>query len=272
MIMSPTVVHVAPHPDDEALGCPGVLLHLRDRGWKVVSVLTSQGFPSQWERRKAEFSEASRRADFVPVFLDPPLPISLTDDLALASDRVAAELPLIIAAHDATVVVSPSPHDVHHGHECVARGVQRAMEDLPPSVRWWMWGIWGDLPAPNVFFPFGEAELSRMLHILEAYEGELERNDYRRLLTGRATTNAVLGSERVFGFGSPAASSLPYAELLTEVRRQGGRWMASEAHRLDDGPVPDARVDVDLTAWVESPSVHQLVGAIREVVGDDAPG
>jgi hypothetical protein len=146
------------------------------------------------------------------------------------------------------------------------------MEDLPPSVRWWMWGIWGDLPAPNVFFPFGEAELSRMLHILEAYEGELERNDYRRLLTGRATTNAVLGSERVFGFGSPAASSLPYAELLTEVRRQGGRWMASEAHRLDDGPVPDARVDVDLTAWVESPSVHQLVGAIREVVGDDAPG
>jgi LmbE family N-acetylglucosaminyl deacetylase len=267
--MSPTVVHVAPHPDDEALGCPGVLLHLRDRGWQVVSVLASQGFPDQWERRRAEFEDASRRAEFVPVFLNPPLDISLTDDLARASDRVAAELPGIVAAHDAIVVVSPSPHDVHHGHECVARGVQRAMDALPPSVRWWMWGIWGDLPAPNVFFAFGESELSRMLHVLEAYTGELERNDYRRLLTGRATTNAVLGSERVFGFGSPAASPLPYAELLTEVRREGSSWMASEPHLLDDGPLSDEWVDVDLTAWIESPSVHQLVAPIREVHDDD---
>jgi LmbE family N-acetylglucosaminyl deacetylase len=269
--MSPTVVHVAPHPDDEALGSPATLLHLRDRGWRVVSVLASLGFPTQWERRRAEFEEASERAGFVPVVLDPPLPISLTDDLIHAVDRVAAELPPIVAAHDATVVVSPSPHDVHHGHECVARGVRRAMHTMPPTVRWWMWGIWGDLPAPNIYFPFGERELERMLHILEAYEGELERNDYRHLLTGRALTNAVLGSERVFGFGSPAASSLPYAELLTEVRREGDRWMASEAHHLDDGPVRDARADVDLTAWIESPSVHQLVGAIREVAGDDAP-
>jgi LmbE family N-acetylglucosaminyl deacetylase len=269
--MPPTVVHVAPHPDDEALGCPAVLLHLRDRGWRVVSVLASLGFPDQWERRRAEFEEASRRAGFLPVLLDPPLPLSLTDDLARASDRVAAELPQIVAAHEASVVASPSPHDVHHGHECVARGVQRALEALPSTVRWWMWGIWGDLPAPNVFFPFGERELSRMLHILEAYTGELERNDYRRLLSGRAMTNAVLGSERVFGFGSPAASPLPYAELLTEVRRMGSRWMASEAHQLDDGPLADQWVDVDLTAWIEGPSVHQLVGPIREVAGGDPP-
>ena len=268
--MSPTVVHVAPHPDDEALGCPGALLHLLDRGWRVVSVIASLGFPNQWERRRAEFEEASRRANFVPVFLDPPLDISLHDDLAQATERVATELPLIMALHEASVVVSPSPHDVHHGHETVARGVQRAMDSLPPSVRWWMWGIWGDLPAPNVFFPFGEPALTRMLHILEAYQGELARNDYRRLLVGRASTNAVLGSERVFGFGSPAASSLPYAEVLTEVRRVGRRWMASQAQHLDQGPLRDEQFSADLTAWVESPSVHQLVDPIPEVLGEEA--
>ena len=267
--MPPTVVHIAPHPDDEALGCPGVLLHLRDRGWQVVSVIASLGFPDQWERRRAEFEEASQRAEFVPVFLDPPLDISLHDDLAQATDRVAAELPGIVTAYDASVVVSPSPHDVHHGHECVARGVQRAMDALPPSIRWWMWGIWGDLPAPNTFYAFGEPDLARMLHILEAYPGELERNDYRRLLAGRSTINAVLGSERVFGFGSPAASRLPYAEVLTEVRRVGRRWLASEGHHLDDGPLEATQFDVDLTAWVDSPSVHQVVGPIREVHGGD---
>jgi LmbE family N-acetylglucosaminyl deacetylase len=268
--MSPTVVHVAPHPDDEALGSPGALLHLLDRGWQVVSVIASLGFPDQQARRRAEFEEASSRANFVPVFLEPPLSISLHDDLARARDRVAAELPAIVADYGATVVVSPSPHDVHHGHETVARGVQRAMEVLPPAVRWWMWGIWGDLPAPNVFYPFGEPALARMLHVLEAYEGELARNDYRQLLAGRAATNAVLGSERVFGFGSPAASSLPFAEVLTEVRRVGSRWMASAAHHLDEGPLLDEQFNLDLTAWMEAPSVHQLVGPIREVRGEEA--
>ena len=36
-----------PHPDDEAVGCPGALLHLRDRGWTVVSVIASLGFEGQ---------------------------------------------------------------------------------------------------------------------------------------------------------------------------------------------------------------------------------
>jgi LmbE family N-acetylglucosaminyl deacetylase len=270
--MSPTVVHVAPHPDDEALGCPGALLHLLDRGWKVVSVLASQGFPDQYERRRAEFEEASRRARFVPVVLDPPLDISLPDDLEGATARVANELPAILEEHGASVVVSPSPHDVHHGHETVARGVQRALETLSPSIRWWMWGIWGDLPVPNVFYPFGDPDLARMLHILEAYAGELERNDYRRLLSGRATANAVLGSERVFGFGSPAASLLPYAEVLTEVRRMDGRWMASQAHQLDEGPLPEVQFGLDLTAWLESPSVHQVVGPIPEVRAEAGGG
>jgi LmbE family N-acetylglucosaminyl deacetylase len=263
--MSPSIVHVAPHPDDEAVGCPGALLHLLDRGWQVVSVIASLGFPDQWKRRRAEAEEAALRAGFVPVFLDPPLDISIDDDLAGATNRVATELPTIMERFGASVVASPSPHDVHHGHEVVGRGVQRALATLPSDVRWWMWGVWGDLPAPNVFYAFDDAVMARTVHILEAYAGELERNDYRRLLTGRATTNAVLGSERVFGFGSAAASTLPYAEVLTEVRHLDGRWMASEAHHLDEGPASDADFDLDLSAWLEGPSVHELVGRIREV-------
>jgi LmbE family N-acetylglucosaminyl deacetylase len=262
--MAPTVVHLAPHPDDEAVGCPGALLHLRDRGWRVVSVLASLGFPDQWERRRAEAEEASLRAGFVPVFLTPPLNISLGDDLAQATDRVTTGLPPIVAEYEASIVVSPSPHDVHHGHEVVGRGVQRAMAALPAGVRWWMWGVWGDLPAPNVFYPFAEVELARMLDILEAYRGELERNDFRRLLSGRASANAVLGSERVFGFGSPAASALPYAEILTEVKCLGGRFMASEPHQLDEGS-SEAAFTTDLSPWLEAPSARDLLGYIREV-------
>lgn len=268
--MSPTVLHVAPHPDDEAVGSPASLLHLLDRGWTVVSVISSLGFEAQWERRRAEALEASKRAGFLPVIFDPPLNLDLDADLEAATNRLATELPTIVKEHGASVVVSPSPHDVHHGHETVGRAVQRAMGVLPPTVRWWMWGVWGDLPAPNVFYPFGEPTLERAAHILEAYAGELERNDYRRLLSGRAAANAVLGSERVFGFGSAAVSTLPYAEVLTEVKWLDGRFMASEPHQLDEGPFRDASFDVDLTPWLRSPSVHELVGRIRERRDDGA--
>ena len=270
--MAPALVHVAPHPDDEAVGCPGALLHLQDRGWRVVSVIASLGFASQWARRRAEAEEASARAGFVPVFLDPPLDLDLDGDLGAATARLAAELPAVVSAHGASIVVSPSPHDVHHGHEAVGRGVQRALAALPDSVRWWMWGVWGDLPAPNVFHPFDQPVLDRALHILDAYGGELARNDYRPYLAGRAACNAVMGSERVFGFGAPAATALPYADLLTEVRLLGGRFMASEGHFLDQGPEPSARYDLDLTPWISSPSVHELVGRIREVHAETASG
>src|SRR5579871_3450191 len=91
--VAPTVVHIAPHPDDEAVGCPGALLHLHDRGWTVVSVIASLGFEGQWERRRAEAEEAAGLAGFVPVFLDPPLNLDLDGDLATATARLAAALP-----------------------------------------------------------------------------------------------------------------------------------------------------------------------------------
>jgi LmbE family N-acetylglucosaminyl deacetylase len=269
--VAPTVLHVAPHPDDEAVGCPGALLHLRDRGWTVVSVVASLGFEAQWERRRAEAEEAAQRAGFVPVFLDPPLDLDLRSDLAGAARRLAAELPALVEEHAASIVVSPSPHDVHHGHETVGRAVQRALAALPPTVRWWMWGVWGDLPAPNVYYGFDAPVLERALHILDAYTGELERNDYRSFLSGRAAVNAVMGSERVFGFGSAAASALPYADLVTEVRLVDGRFMASEPHHLDQGPEPSALYDLDLTPWLDAPSVRELVGHGREVRVDPAP-
>jgi LmbE family N-acetylglucosaminyl deacetylase len=263
--VAPTLVHVAPHPDDEAVGCPCSLLHLHDRGWTIVSVIASLGFEGQQDRRRAEAQEAAERAGFVPYFFDPPLNLDLDGDLELATRRVAEELPAIVEQHGGSIVASPSPHDVHHGHEAVARGVQQAFGAMPQTERWWMWGVWGDLPAPNVFYGFDQPVLDRALHILEAYGGELERNDYRAFLSGRAQANAIMGSERVFGFGSGRASALPFAEVVTEVRHLDGRFMASEPHYLDQGPEPSAEYDFDLTPWIEAPSAHDLVGRIREV-------
>ena len=262
--MSPVVVHVAPHPDDEAVGCPASLLHLHDRGWTVVSVIASLGFEDQHQRRRAEAEEAASRAGFVPVFLDPPLTLDLDADLDHATHRIATELPPIVEEHQASIVVSPSPHDVHHGHEAVGRGVQRALAALPTSVRWWMWGVGRPPRAQRVL---------RLRRSRPHPDRPHPRCLRRRTRTQRLPkvprrprrANAVMGSERVFGFGSPAASTLPYAELLTEVCLVDGRFVASHPHALDEGREPGPSSSVDLTPWLDSPSVHELIGRIREV-------
>ena len=106
----------------------------------------------------------------------------------------------------------------------VARATKAAISAVPQPTAWWTWGLWADLPSPNVYVPFGPDVLAEAQGVLAAYSGELERNDYARLLEARATANAVLGSERVFGFGSTRASVEPYAELLAELVCTDGRW------------------------------------------------
>src|SRR6185295_887192 len=75
-----TVLHLSPHPDDEVLGAGATLLGLREAGHRVINLACSLGRPEQQERRRAEVTEACRRADFELVVHDPPLALSSGDD------------------------------------------------------------------------------------------------------------------------------------------------------------------------------------------------
>lgn len=213
------MLHVSPHPDDEALGAPATLLLLRDAGWHVVNFVTSLGRPDDRDRRGGEAVAAAARAHF---------------ELVLPDERdVAEHVSELVRRHEPEIVVSPSIHDGHPRHETVARAVGDALTAIAPPPVWWQWGLWADLRAPTLYVPFGMDELAEARRVLAAYEGELARNDYDRLLEGRAVSQAVLGSERVFGFGSARASPEPYAELLTELHFVDGTWQPRPARRFD---------------------------------------
>jgi LmbE family N-acetylglucosaminyl deacetylase len=214
-----TVLHVAPHPDDEALGAPATLLLLRRAGWQVVNVVTTLGRPEDRERRREEALDAARRAGF---------------DLVLPDGRPVAHLiASLVRDHVPELVISPSAHDVHPTHVAVGEATGRALASCPTPPVWWQWGLWADLAAPTLYVPFGEEVLAAARHVLEAYTGELARNDYTRLLDARSVVQAVLGSERVFGFGRAAASTAPFAELLTEQCLVDGAWCPGTSRILD---------------------------------------
>jgi LmbE family N-acetylglucosaminyl deacetylase len=225
-----TVLHLAPHPDDEVLGAPGTLLALRRAGHRVVNLACSLGRPAQQARRRAEVTEACHRAGFELLVQDPPLAISGGDDLDAAGRTLVATVDRLVRDLRAALVVAPSPDDGHHGHRVVGRAALRALaRDGAPPV--WLWALWGALPRPTLYVPVGEELVAEAEHALAAHAGELERNDYAALLRARATVAAVQGAELLFGFGA-AGRGDRYAELLTELRFADG-WADGSPRALE---------------------------------------
>lgn len=230
---------------------------LRDAGFRVVNLFCGLGRPEQRERRIAELAAASEMAGFeARVPESPPIVSSRTDDPAWVSARLLELTRGAIADLFPNVVVSSSPHDRHPSHELVARAVRDALPESGLEVpRWWMWGLWGDLPLPTIGTAFDQPRLQEILDALGAYSGELTRNDYRLLVRGRAMMNTALAPERLFGFGSDARAPAPYVELLTETIYSNGAWLLGKRRWLDPN-APFAEADQpDISDWLEAQGV-----------------
>lgn len=228
-----TVLHLSPHPDDEALGAPATLLGLRAAGWHVVNALASLGHEEDHVRRTAEAQEAARRSGFELVLPRTLVPISSDADPDRSGAELAGVVGDLIKRYYPALVVAPATTDAHHGHRLVGLGVERALLVAGRPITWWAWSIWSELPDPTLYVPFDGRRLDEALHVLAAYAGELDRNPYDRLVRGRSEANVVLGSERLFGFGAPVASALPFAELLTEFTPDQGRLVRAAPRLVD---------------------------------------
>lgn len=226
--MALRILHLAPHPDDELIGCPAILLALLRAGHSVDNLACSLGQQDQEERRKRELQEACDRIGFGLIIPDPLPRIDSSADPGEAEEEVFQAIDKLLPEYD--LLVSPSPYDLHPGHEAVGRAAREAVR--AHETIWWQWGLWGDLPLPSVLYPFGEEDLQTILWALEAHGEEIARNDYRRLVQGRASANSVLGPERTFGFGTKGIEA-PYAEVVTEVRPKNGFWLLGAPRFLD---------------------------------------
>jgi LmbE family N-acetylglucosaminyl deacetylase len=267
--MTSTVLHFSPHPDDELLGAPATLMAMRDAGHRVVTVACSLGRRKQAKRREEELRNATDLAGFELVIPPRPVAMSSEDNQATAQAQLLDLVRSEVGRHSPMIIVSPSPHDRHPGHELVGRAVRETLGERAASADWWwMWGLWAPLPLPTLGTTFDEKRLGKILTALSAHEGELARNNYRRLLRGRAEMNAVLAPEMLFGFGAQALEDAVYAELLTEVSLDG-QWLLGEARWLDPAK-PVARASkLSAYDWLFSESLTRQLGPPRAGIEKD---
>lgn len=165
--LGPTVI-IAPHPDDEALGCGGLLALLRQAQVPVWAVLVTDGtmshpnsvkYPPAARRalREAEFGAALTELE-IPTL---PLYMGLPDSGVAAIDTEAfetavAQLRAFITQHQPTTLLAPWRRDPHPDHRATSQLVRAALAGLAAPPRLLEYVVWAweraapaDLPQPG---------------------------------------------------------------------------------------------------------------------------
>lgn len=258
----PLLLQVSPHADDEILGAPSLTLAARDAGWRVVNLLCFVSAPDH-DRRLAEVRGAATALDIeLRVASDRLLRARPRVDPGTACSLVQAEVSTLIEELSPRIISSPSPHDVHLAHEAAAGGVRAALEAADSDAWWAMWGLWGELPIPTTVAGYEPNRMAEAQAALSLHRSQIERIDLPGALEARSRWNAAMGPELVMGHGyrPPPGGGLQWADMLTETRLTGGRWMAATPRVITDKELLDEPTwgTRDLTSWLHAPSAVSL--------------
>lgn len=178
---------VAPHADDETLGCGGTILKLVEQGyqvhWLLVTGMTERaGFSAnQIETRNMEIQKVAKAYGFAATYELGLPPASLE---TLPKGELIAPISSVVCSVKPTLVFTVYRNDAHSDHEIVFDAVMSATKSFRyPFIKKVMAyetmseTDFGMKPEdggfkPTVYFDITD-HLSRKLDILETYESEI---------------------------------------------------------------------------------------------------
>jgi LmbE family N-acetylglucosaminyl deacetylase len=157
VVLRPTAARamvLAPHPDDETLGCGGTLALLHRRGCTLRVLVATSGEGSVVARGHSPADLAAiRRAEAIAACrvlgTDSPDFLNFPDgQLTEQIDNLTARLIKEIAAFDPQIIFLPWPLDGHPDHQVLPMAL--ASVDLAQGTQIWTYEVWTPLPANRI--------------------------------------------------------------------------------------------------------------------------
>ena len=208
------VLVIAPHPDDEVIGCGGAVCLHADRGDRVVGVFLTSGELGlkQMSRETARaIREREAQAAARILGLAETVFLRLPDWSAGEHLQDGATLlsPILKREHPGLIYL-PHPHEWHPDHQAawplVQRALVRARPEKLPKLR--SYEVWTPLAAWDQVQDIS-AVMPRKLRALRAHRSQLDGFDYvaavkglnqfRGALAGRCRYAEAFGAEPVDG-------------------------------------------------------------------------
>lgn len=181
------VAVVAPHPDDESIGCGGVLALHRAQGDAVHVIVVTDGDAGDPEGRYPRDGYVALRRDEcrrAVALLGGAAP----GFLGFADGRVEDAAPLRealrTALHDAApdIVYHPAIAEMHRDHHVVGVVALRACAELERPVRTFAYEVWAPVVPTHVIDV--SAVWGVKLAAVRCYASQLAYNDYARAVAG----------------------------------------------------------------------------------------
>lgn len=207
------VVCVAPHPDDETIGCGGALARHIDRGDDVIVLVATSGEGSAGGADVADRREAEAVAACAALGL-PAAPVLLRlPDGHLAGHVEALAARIAEHAAAAATVYVPSLLDPHRDH--LAANVALARADVAAVV--YGYEVWSPAPVDAVLDVTDV--FARKEDALAAYATAREQVDYLRTARGLAAYRSAAGGLGGVGYaeGFLTLASSRHAALVAAV-------------------------------------------------------
>jgi LmbE family N-acetylglucosaminyl deacetylase len=203
---------LAPHPDDEVLGCGGLIAAMLAQGAEVQVVIVSDGGQggdaAQRERESIAAAAvlAGGRASLKPVFWRLP-----DRGLAMVAG-LAQRLQGLISSSAADCVLLPSPYEIHPDHRALCLAGVQALRGAEGGPELLLYEV-GQPLMPDVLVDI-TAQFERKRAALRCFTSQLAVQAYDDQVLG-------LNRFRAYTLG-PAVSHAEAYRRVTHAQRRGG--------------------------------------------------
>jgi len=204
------VLVLAAHPDDEVIGCGGMLAWHAAQGHRVTVVHMTDGALGDPEG-KADDIKATRRREGIEALrrlgIDQLRHWDLPDGgLPERRDEVVARLRALVTELQPRTLYSFFFNEAHRDHRLVAHATADVADALPATCRCLLYGV-NQVPSGGTLFDT-TAEYPAKRHALGAYESQLAYIDFAAFSHHRDLAATV-------NIGDP---SIAHAELFADLR------------------------------------------------------
>jgi LmbE family N-acetylglucosaminyl deacetylase len=216
------ILLIAPHPDDEVLGCGGTLALLRQHGCEIKIVVITDGgagdplgySPDVRQTRQQESIAAMRLMGIEDVvFLNAP------DGAYQHTPEISDKLADILKTYQANWILFPSVLDYHRDHVAISLTIMELWQQTGCREKLLCYETWATVPATNLVDISPVFELK--MQAIQCYALPLQYGDYLNACKGMATYRGL--------YFMDTQTRIPkYAEAFLEITPQ--TWQSLFQH------------------------------------------
>lgn len=178
------ILVIAPHPDDETLGCGGLLIQAADNNCNIHILSLTSGLPTEQEKREAELQSAANQIGIKGITF-----LRLTDGKICSEIQQKNYLTDICDKFTPNIILTPFLFDHHLDHVCANKLFLESLDNIHAEI--WCYQVYNNILS-NAYCNITKV-IDKKTKIINSYQSQIKFFDYAHWNKGLNAWNSRLG-------------------------------------------------------------------------------